>query len=113
MTFSTIDFRNRKRSLLGYVGLQEFPVGDRVLRTALDSYVVLATAESQGRMEVEHALKFSKKLADGTLLGSSLADANGPCDSASLGTTLFWGKTTRARTGCSSFTKSFDILCQL
>ncbi len=63
-----------------------------MLRNTLDSFVVLATAESQGRIEVERALKFSEKLANGTLLESSLADANGPCDSASLGTTLILGE---------------------
>ena len=62
-----------------------------MLRNALDSYAILATAESQGRMEVEHALKFSEKLAGGTLLASSLDDSKVLCDSASLSTTLILG----------------------
>ena len=45
----------------------------------------------RGALEVEHAFKVSEKLANGTLLGSSLADAKGPCDSESLGTTLVLG----------------------
>ena len=68
--------------------LQDSPVADRVLRNTLDSYVILATAESQARVEVLHALDFRDKLCNGSLLGSSLAAAPAPCeDTVSLGGT--------------------------
>lgn len=94
-----------------FFGLQELHAGDKVVQRALDSYVVLATAESQGRMEVEHAFKVSEKLADGTLLGSSLADAKGPCDSESLGATLVLGDEISSQDRVTL--TYFDILCQL
>ena len=37
----------------------------------MDSHVVLTTAESQGRIEVQEALEFQKRLAHGTYLESS------------------------------------------
>ncbi len=73
--------------------LQDSPVADRVLRNTLDTYVILATAESQARVEVLHALDFRDKLCNGSLLGSSLAAAPAPCeDTESLGTTLVLGE---------------------
>ena len=43
---------------------------DKVIKQAMDSHVVLMTAESQGRIEVQEALEFHTRLATGTFLES-------------------------------------------
>eukprot|EP00435_Cladocopium_sp_Y103_P022359 s514_g5.t1 len=44
---------------------------EKVVTQALDSYVTTMTAESQGRIEVQEALEFQTRLANGSLLESS------------------------------------------
>ena len=50
---------------------QDLKKADKVTRKTKDSQVVLATAESQGRIEVQEALEFQTCLANGTYLDSS------------------------------------------
>ena len=57
---------------------QDLAKADVVIGRALDAHVLMATAESQGRAEVQEALEFSRRLANGTALDSSTEKVKTP-----------------------------------
>ena len=61
---------------------------------ALDAYVIVNTSDSQGRQEVQDALRFQERLANGTLFSTPSKKGHGedPCTPSSLATTWILGE---------------------
>lgn len=77
--------------------LEESGKVDKLLNKALDSYMLTSTAESQGHDEVQDALRFQSRLADGTVFDSSaeksiMSKATVPDDDSLAKTTLILGQ---------------------